>query len=301
MGILDLFNRKTEVSPGIQLSRKLAPYWPQLQTTLLPYIKIEATPAAHLSPAQSKFGGAPLLPAHIPWPTDSNGKRMFPLAQINFAEVPQLEGFPTQGWLQFYISTNDNFGIDFMHRTSQKDFRVLYFKEIDQANVHTDFDFINQEKMYDNAPVAVQHALHFSSAQGYVGAQDIRFKKAFGMSAKRLAESMASPNILEELHAQFPAYGHKVGGYAYFGDRDPRGDRTYQQYIPGFDEYILLLQIASVPNSQSEAPDIMWANNGVGNFFIHPDHLRQLDFSSVAYNWDSQKEEDIDDPQTDED
>lgn len=305
MGILNLFNKKTEVAPGVALSKRLMPYWPQIQSTLLPYIKIEARPADKLSFAQSKFGGPPILPKDFPYPTDSEGNKMFPLAQLNFTEMPPLEGFPTEGWLQFYISTNDNYGIDFQHRTSQKDFRVLYFKEIDENNIQTDFDFITGEAMYDNSPVSLQHALSFTLAEEYVGALDIRFKKTTGMNARKFADSFgpaASAAVLEELLEQFPANGHKAGGYAYFGDRDPRNDKRYQEDIPRFDEYILLLQIASVPSPDDNIPpNIMWANNGVGNFFIHPEHLRNRDFSSVAYNWDSQKEEGIRDPEGEED
>ena len=304
MGIFNLFNKKIEVAPGIKLSKKLASYWPQIETTLLPFIRIDAKPAGKLSVEQSKFGGPPILPKDFPYPTDSNGNRMFPLAQLNFAEIPPLEGFPTKGWLQFYISTNDNFGIDFHHRTSQRDFRVLYFEDIDINNVQTGFDFISNESMYDNSPVSIQHALSFHKAEEYVGAHDIAFRKTIGMGARTLAQSVGSSanDLLSELYEALPAHGHKIGGYAYFGDRDPRADKKYQEQIPRFDEYILLLQIASVPPaSTGAAPDIMWANNGVGNFFIHPDHLRKRDFTSVAYNWDSQKEQGIRDPEGDPD
>jgi uncharacterized protein YwqG len=299
MSIFNLFNKKTEVAPGFALSKRLTPYWPQIESTRLPYIKIEAKPADNLSFAQSKFGGPPVLPKDFAYPTDTDGKPMFPLAQLNFAEMPTLEGFPAKGWLQFYISTNDNFGIDFHHRTSQKNFRVLYFEDIDENNIQTNFDFITKRDMYDYSPVSVQHALSFSLQEEYVGAHDIRFKKALGMSATKLAQTFraSAAIVLAELYQQLSANGHKIGGYAYFGDRDPRVDKKYTDQIPDFGEYILLLQIASVPPpTEDAAPDIMWANYGVGNFFIHPEHLRKRDFSSVAYNWDSQKEAHIRDP-----
>ena len=303
MGIFNLFNKKT-VAPGIRLSKKLAAYWPQIAPTLLPYIKIEATPSASLPFEKSKFGGPPVLPKNFRYPTDTDGKRMFPLAQLNFGEIPPLEGFPNRGWLQFYISTNDNFGIDFHHRTSQRNFRVLYFEEMDMNNIQTDFDFIANELMYENSPITHQHVLHFTKSEEYAGAHDIRFRKAMGMGAKTFAQSFGSSaeGILGELYQQLPAQGHKIGGYAWFGDRDPRADKKYQDQIPHFDEYVLLLQIASVPSRQADtAPEIMWANNGVGNFFIHPEHLQKRDFSSVAYNWDSQKEKGIRDPEGDAD
>ncbi|HYF30875.1 MAG TPA: DUF1963 domain-containing protein [Chitinophagaceae bacterium] len=294
MGILDFFGNKRskptrEVEPGVFLSRRLAPYWPQWRATRIPYVQIEATPAYNLSFAQSKFGGPTLLPKHFPYPVDSDGQKMFPLAQLNFSEIPPLEGYPTRGWLQFYISTNDDYGIHFTKRTLQKNFRVLYFEEMDMNNIRTDFDFMHDQRMYDKSPVSMQHALSFAHAEECVGVYDIRFEKAFGMDARKFAAGFgkrSSPAVHEELFLQFPNTGHKIGGYAYFADEDPRVNPEYRQDIENFQDYILLLQIDSVSDDT-----IMWANRGACNFFIRPDHLRKKDFSSVAYNWDTQDEQ----------
>lgn len=45
----------------------------------------------------SKLLGTPFLPVGTPYPLDEQGKPMILLAQINFAEVPTLESYPTQG------------------------------------------------------------------------------------------------------------------------------------------------------------------------------------------------------------
>lgn len=298
MGIFDLFGKgnqeKVEVAQGIFLSKRLAEHWPQLEATLMPHIRVHATPAHHLPYEQSKFGGPTLLPKDFPYPTDSEGAKMFPLAQLNFAEIQPLEGYPTKGWLQFYISTNDDYGIQFSRRALQKNFRVLYFEDVDMDNIRTDFDFILQERMHEKSPVSMQHELRFTKEESYVGVYDIRFKKTFGMDARAFAAGFGkrlSGTIHEELFMQFPNTGHKIGGYAYFADEDPRGNSEYQQDIPRLEEYLLLLQIDSVSEDT-----IMWGNHGVCNFFIHPDQLLQKDFSSVAYNWDTQNEETGDEP-----
>lgn len=31
---------------------------------------------------------------------------------------------------------------------------------------------------------------------------------------------------------------------------------------------------------------LKWGENGIANFFIHPDDLKKRDFSKVLYNWD---------------
>ncbi len=282
MGFFDLFrNRntprgKTEVAPGIVLSKQLAPYWPQIEATRMPCINIEATPAYGLAFSQSKFGGAPMLPNDFPYPTDSHGQKMFPLAQLNLSEMPALEGYPNKGWLQFYTSTNDVYGLDFDHPNSQKDFRVLYFENIDADKIQENFDFI--EGMYEQAPIVNAHALRFTAAEQYVSVDDIRFDKTFGMDPFEFADTFGkkrSDAIHEELFLQFPNTGHRVGGYAYFTQEDPR------KYYTEFRDYILLLQIDS-----TEETGIMWGDMGVANFFIHPDQLAKKDFSSVVYNWD---------------
>ena len=69
------------------------------------------------------------------------------LAQLNFeeifAQVPYLAPFPKQGILQFYISNNLGcYGMDTENPDNQKDFKVLYFLEIDRNNFQTDFAFL---------------------------------------------------------------------------------------------------------------------------------------------------------------
>ena len=67
----------------------------------------------HLSAVQkpavcidSKFGGIFYLPEGENVPTCPEGEPMQFLAQINFAKMPRLEGFPQTGLLQFFIDTN---------------------------------------------------------------------------------------------------------------------------------------------------------------------------------------------------
>lgn len=70
-------------------------------------------PSLHLSAVQkpstcidSKFGGAFYLPKGESIPTGPKGEPMQFLAQINFAKMPRLEGFPQTGLLQFFLDTN---------------------------------------------------------------------------------------------------------------------------------------------------------------------------------------------------
>jgi uncharacterized protein YwqG len=281
MGLFNFFGNgkkngqpRVEVAPGISLIKPLADRWQELAATRLPSVKIDATPVQYLPLTKSKFGGDILLPRNIAYPTDSQGQRMFPLAQLNFSEIPPLEGYPQKGWLQFYTGINDIYGLDFDNPTLQKDFRILFFEELNENDVHT--DTMPDESMYEHSPVITQHALSFSLQDDYVGIYDIRFHGMFGKSPSDFEDEFGEQVSLvqDDLDKYFSGAGHKIGGYAYFTQDDPRNaDKP-------FSDYILLLQIDSIGDH------IMWGDVGVANFFIHPDRLKAKNFSSVIYNWD---------------
>jgi hypothetical protein len=52
-----------------------------------------------------------MLPVDFPYPVDSFNHPLYPLAQINFEELPPFPGLPATGWLQFYISGTTDYGL----------------------------------------------------------------------------------------------------------------------------------------------------------------------------------------------
>ena len=80
---------------------------------------------------QSKFGGFSYLPKEFSYPKSEAGHSLYLLAQINFAEVPNLSPLPTEGILQFYVGADTLYGLDFDDRTKQSKFRVIYFPQAD--------------------------------------------------------------------------------------------------------------------------------------------------------------------------
>jgi uncharacterized protein YwqG len=79
---------------------------------------------------ESKVGGQPYLPKGMPWPTAPDGRALFFLAQINFAETPALEPFPKKGIVQFFINDDDLYGMDFDDGENPDTFRVLFHAEV---------------------------------------------------------------------------------------------------------------------------------------------------------------------------
>lgn len=267
---------KVEVKPGVTIARAFADNWEALETTKLPYISIEATPVQTMRLEQSKFGHYPKIPVGFDYPKDVAGNYMYPLAQINFKEVPPFPGYPTEGLLQFYISVHDElFGLDFENNQSQQNFRIHYFEEAQVEKHQSDFSFLQETMTNDASPVYKPHALKYSLADAYLGVGDVRYENSGRLLVEQITDRY--PAIKEELeesiYDDFSNSGHKIGGYAYFTQEDPR------LYNDATKDFLLLLQIDT-------DKEIMWGDAGVANFFIHPDDLAKKDFSKVIYNWD---------------
>src|SRR5579871_5505087 len=93
---------QVEVIPGLTMPKAFAMNWDSIKKSKLDYIEIKAVPAEDLALEQSKFGYYPCMPDNFEYPKDEHGRYMFPLAQINFKEVPALDDYPDSGYLQFY-------------------------------------------------------------------------------------------------------------------------------------------------------------------------------------------------------
>lgn len=284
MKFFDFFRRKKEpaedespgaiLSNGVAVSKRLAAYLPQLEAAALPVVRIEAKPSDALFLFDSKFGGHPYWPKNKPYPKDADDNYMYLLAQLNFSQIPPLDGYPDKGLLQFYVAADDMYGLDFDDQTDQKSFRVIYFEDTTAASLEN-FHFLDEQQRESAIPVYRQMQLTFSLQKDYYSFGDIRYPEELGdalMSEEKGAKGQRS--LYDEVSAIFPYDGHKIGGYAYFTQSDPRDEK--EDHL----DYVLLLQIDSQDN------DIVWGDLGVGNFFIHPEDLKRKDFSKVLYNWD---------------
>lgn len=81
-----------------------------LASSKLPAIHLTPTSEKPVNPLDSMFWGECYLPEGEQIPQTSDGEPMRLLAQINFAQIPKLPGFPSQGLLQFWLDDNaDNF------------------------------------------------------------------------------------------------------------------------------------------------------------------------------------------------
>lgn len=275
----------------------------KLEATVKPYIAIQTQLTSETTLWQSKFAGFPYMPKNCDYPKTLQGEYLYLLAQINFLEVPKLEGYPERGILQFYISDvditngwNESFyGLDFEQPTCQAYFRILYFPDPDlnEGNLVTNFDFLPVlwDRDFYNIPFSVHpryspqrdecFALTFQSKSAPITIYDYQCEELLGNEFYNLVNSDEDDcSLLDEYGQISDTQAHKLGGYPDFTQEDPR-----LRFSDDEEQWILLLQINS-DDSAREKIEIQWGDIGICNFFIKASALSQLDFSSVLYNWD---------------
>lgn len=263
-----------EVLPGLHLPSVLASQWDLFERKKLPVINIEATPAGDLKLEDSKFGGYPILPVEFAYPVDADGRPLFLLAQINCSELPSPNPYPDSGYLQFYIPGFDElWGLE--HKQGERPlYRVVYHSEEQSAEYVADLSFLKETMAAEMLPFHGSLKLSFNPSTEYFGFTDHRCSiDEFKLPDAGTYGDQLESDIDDVLAERFPSSGHRMGGYAYFTQEDPR---IYNEAIS---DYVLLLQIDSDDT-------IMWGDVGVANFFIHPDDLAKKDFTKVFFTWD---------------
>jgi uncharacterized protein YwqG len=256
----------------------LAKYETALQATQRPSVDIRLEATTDDDPRASKVGGRPYWAEGRDYPVGANGAPLHLLAQIDFAALPSsLDGYPKAGLLQFFIASDDHYGADFDSgmtadtMSAQRNFRVVYWP--DTRAGHRDVDVPAAEYLPHDP--ARPRRMRFSAATETLGVHDHRFDRLLGGDAHAAIETYAKAHRLDA-DALFDAVyerngrgGHKIGGYPFFTQQDPRTD----------DRLELLLQLDT-------DDQMMWGDSGVGGFFIAPEDLARADFSRVMYSWD---------------
>ena len=263
-------------------------------------INISTTPNKPVNLTSSKFGGTFYLPKNAQIPTNNEGEQLTFLAQINCKELPENNIYPKEGIVQFWIyGGSQQLGADFMNFDSinnNKNKRVIYYQTIEDYYSEEEINLLYQPKGLDGKVLTplqngAPFALSFKVEKQPITVMEYSFNSLFNSAWNEKFPNLKIEeewpeledlninvfNILEkELTAL--ASGTQIGGYGYFTQWDPRTEDHLSEYN------VVLLQIDT--DYGADEYTIMWGDGGIGNFFIQEDKLKQLDFSSVLYNWD---------------
>ena len=264
-------------------------------------ISITTYPNKPVDITSSKFGGTFYLPKSAQIPTNNEGEQLTFLAQINCKELPENNIYPKEGIVQFWIyGGSQQLGADFMDFDSinnNKNKRVVYYQTIEEDYYsEEEINSLYQPKGLDGKVLTslqngAPFALSFKVEKQPITVMEYSFNSLFNSTWNEKFPSLKIEeewpeledlnidvfNILEkELTALVSET--QIGGYGYFTQWDPRTEDHLSEYN------VVLLQIDT--DYGADEYTIMWGDGGIGNFFIQEDKLKQLDFSSVLYNWD---------------
>ena len=260
-------------------------------------IYIKAEKVDDLSLEESKFGGFPFVPLGGAIPTNAEGNQLALLAQINCAQLPENNMYPSDGWLQVWCLEDEMYGFcsdTIQPETNQK---VLYIPAGTQGEPLERVEAMYQPYGNEECPlwfVDEQGAiwgmrLSFTHGQQGITYSDGRFRDLFLDRWNKHYPEQAVENFYDLPDEIFenmvdshdgPDCAHQLGGYPYFTQYDPRYEFDSAE-LAKYTE--VLFQIDSQFDTKW---DLCWGDAGVRNLFISRENLEALDFSDLLYNFD---------------
>ena len=266
-------------------------------------------PAEPLPQTASKFGGRPYLPAGELPPTNEKGEPLGMIAQINCAELPENDFYPTTGLLQFWMDPNDEeclWGFDYENPTSQKNFRVIYYETLGEPNPDAPFPNVDWDEGgwpiggfdCESGPLELEYGMTFEVREQGVTASGYDYYDVFGAKwdetypDEKLPEAHENPyknqarrEALYELTEPFESeeeYSH-VGGYPFFVQNDPREE--FEELRGHTVNLLTIVSESENEENKDEEIEIMWGDAGAANWLITPEALAARDFTNVAFEW----------------
>lgn len=239
-------------------------------------IRVTADYRDNLPLLSSHFGGVGYWESGTDFPVDKQNRPLALLAQINFSEVPAHKDLPNSGILQFFIPRHDEYyGADLETLGTAGQLVVQFWEQPDENRAVSMVDDVVED---DLVPIFGGHQLSFSSVDEVAGIDTIECAEALNANPFEVLEDVAlnekEENIFYEAITAFTqSHGHKLLGYPYWINEEPRENSDYR----------LFLQIDTDMDGDN---DIMWGDNGVGQLWIKPEDLSAQRFDKVWFYWD---------------
>jgi uncharacterized protein YwqG len=238
-------------------------------------------PALILHPEQSapvldagaRVGGPAWLAEGESWPLDPEGRRLEFVAQIDFARLPPIAGFPTQGALRFFVGRDELFGANW-DAPEQSGCSVLWH---DGPLVGGRLEPPEPLGAEDMSPFESEHLREIGVALAGRLARDLPDYDSLEVDGRMAGQSdrLGMGEVEDEIFelSQEREAGHRIGGYPMFTQPDFRRTGYYDDYA------VLLLGLTS-----DDA--IMWGDVGEASFLMRQADLDARVFSRVAFHWD---------------
>jgi len=274
--------RKVALTPPITPDEFEA-FQQRLAKATLPVVWITLQPAQDPAPTGSRIGGRPYIDGtHRKWPVRGADKvPMLFLGQINFAEVPPLDGFPRQGLLQVFVLANARGDIE---ATDRKTDRVIrWFPDPAGALTLDPPESLSRLKKRGTfSPGVIRDGLTMNFEPGEMDANPDNwpYTESYPNLNQRLAES-------DELRQQIKLWERSnealyeaqdgrswIGGHPQFVQEDVRREPRLRKLNR------VLLHLAS------DTDDICLGDAGELNLMISHADLRATEFDKAHCTWD---------------
>ncbi len=252
---------------------------------------------AELKADSSHVGGHPFVPVgeDFQWPLNpDSGAPMTFLIQVNFAEIPSLEGFPTEGLLQWWIrGDDDTYGL-FLdgNEPSPREGMLVKFYSAGELARGSQFEatdpipnYTYEEDpdggegslgpLYQKMPFPLvpreAPSLFLYGEEGTVDQEVYDFMVPLIEEAEE--SELVDQGIFDELSGKT-----QVGGYPNFVQGDPRSSDSDD--LPR----TLILQMESTSTEDGEEVS-MWGDVGNAQLFGDLEALRRGDTSEFWWDW----------------
>ena len=247
-----------------------------LQAQQRPALHLMPDPALEVGPDGCRLGGSAWLAEFQEWPLSPRGNPLEFLAQLDFAQLPALAGFPATGVVQFFIPSDDDvWGVDFddplaceAHVVFRPNGSGTRPGQSPRATDPTeDFTpFIGGDSVRDCGI-----ALSAAPFVDRIPFENWRVGQQFDGNRRRPGFEQWEASLTEQTDSA--PLMHHIGGYPSFVQSDFRGPGKFEDYD------ICLLRLTSDDYVQ-------WGDVGEANFLIRSTDLEANDFSKVIFWWD---------------
>lgn len=242
----------------------------------LPSTKLTPRILGIASEKQTFFYGYPrFIDGDIP--TDSKGKQLRFMAQINCADLINMPDFPKEGLLQFWAQADHYYM--FLNIKDPRAYQVIYIEN----PVNNNIDNVSlDESLYKNGcadfpyiesnDLSMNLVMSHSFDESYPNDSDIDVLiTAVKNICDKLGYDCPSHTDIIDTEAFKTPFGDRVGGYPSFTQYPPK------ERLNNWDT--LLLQLDS-------NKFVTWGDNGVAGFYISHEDLINKNFSNIGFYWD---------------